>query len=114
MALFSQHTKITNKNMTTMNATALMVFLLFFLISTLVHAEHSTEHTLNADQQDCYLCHQGVDTPPDLPQLQIVCVADYSVNIHGAVCAQFIVSNFVQPPLRAPPVFSVNVLHHFA
>lgn len=100
--------------MTTMNATALMVFLLLFFISLVVHADHSTEHALNAEQQDCYVCHQGVDTPPELPQVKVACVADYSVNFYQAICAQFKVSSFVQPPLRAPPVFSVNLLHRFA
>lgn len=87
-----------------MNALALMVFVLLFLLSTLTHAEHITTQANNAEQQGCYLCHQGLDTPPELPQIQTVFVASYRVNSHQTGTAQFKVNSFVQPQLRAPPV----------
>lgn len=97
--------KETTKNAVTMNALALMVFVLFFLTSTLVHADHLVSHTINVDQQECYICHQGVDTPPELPQVKSPYSANYCNNTYQTTKALFKLSSFVQPQLRAPPIF---------
>jgi hypothetical protein len=93
------------KKSATMNALALMVFVLLFFISTVAHADHITTQVTNAEQQECYICHQGIDTPPELSQIHTVFVASFAVNPPKAVTVQFKVNNFIQPPLRAPPVF---------
>ena len=87
-----------------MNALALMVFLLIFLISTLAHADHIATQATNAELQECYICHQGIDTPPELPQVQTPFIASYHVSVYEVVTAQFKVNSFVHPQLRAPPV----------
>lgn len=89
--------------LTAMNAIALMVFVLLFLTSTLVHADHITE-AINVEQQECHICHQGIDTPPELPHVQAFFGASYNANIYDVVTAQFKVDDFLQPQLRAPPV----------
>ena len=87
-----------------MNVLTLMVFVLFFLTSTLVHADHLATQAINAEQQECYICHQGIDTPPELPQVKNLFVASDSNNAYQAVTTQFKVNSFVLPQLRAPPV----------
>jgi len=87
-----------------MNALALMVAVLFFLTSTLVHADHIATHAINAEQQECYICHQGLDTPSELPQVKSLFVASYCNSLFEAITAQNKVNYFVQPQLRAPPV----------
>jgi len=103
--LFSQVYGRVKENKSTMNAIALMVFVLLFLMSTLVHADHLIEQSVNVEQQECYICHQGIDTPPELPNIQTPFVASYCLCIDKGVIAQFTVSSFVQPQLRAPPTF---------
>ncbi len=91
--------------LTTMNALALMVFVLLFLTSILVHADHLTDHSLNFEQQECYICHQGVDTPPELPQIRIHYAASYNFKPQKVTIVHGKVNHFIQPQLRAPPTF---------
>jgi hypothetical protein len=93
-----------SKNLATMNALALMAFLLTFLFSTLAHADHIATHALNAEQQECYICHQEIDTPPELPHVRASFSLSYNANIYDVVTAQFKVDDFFKPQLRAPPV----------
>ncbi len=88
-----------------MNALALMVFVLLFLTSTLVHAEHLAEHSINTEQQECHICHQGIDTPSELPQIQIYNAASYNLKPQKVTTIQGKARYFVQPQLRAPPIF---------
>lgn len=105
MTLFSQVNKNSTNKLITMNALAFVVFVLLFLTSTLVHAEHLTEHSLSFEQQECSLCHQGVDTPPELPQVQIHSVASYRFKTPQVTTIHCKVNDFIQPQLRAPPTF---------
>ena len=82
-----------------------MVFVLLFLASTLVHADHLTEQSTNVEQIECYLCHQGLDTPPELSQTQLLTTVSYFLPSQPAVTIEFMSNYFVQPQLRAPPVF---------
>jgi len=91
------------KNITTMNALALMVFLLFFLTSSLAHAQHLAVDS-DIVEQECHICHHNIDTPPEFPDIQPLAVSRYSLAINKGAVTAFKVSNFVQPPLRAPPV----------
>jgi len=104
MALLSQLNKETSKKLTTTNALTLVVFVLFFLTSILVHADHLATQATNVEQQECYICHQGLDTPPELPQVKNLFIASYCNNSYQTITAQFKANNFVQPQLRAPPV----------
>jgi len=88
-----------------MNALALMVIVLLFLTSTLVHADHLTEHSLSSEQQECYICLQGVDTSPELPQIRFHYVASYNLKLQKVTRVHGKVSHFIQPQLRAPPIF---------
>lgn len=97
--------KKASKQITTMNVPALMVFVLLFLVSSLVHADHVTEQSTNIEQLDCYLCHQGLDTPPELPQIQLLTIVSYFLPSQAAVTIELKRHYFVQPQLRAPPVF---------
>ncbi len=101
---FSQANKKEFKTLATMNALALIVFLFVFFISTVAHASHIAIQPINAESQECYICHQGLDAAPELPQVQTVFIPSYSVTPNKAVIAQFKVNSFVQPQLRAPPV----------
>jgi len=105
MMLVSKSPNKEVKNSATMNAIAAMVFVLIFLASNLVHADHIASHTINAEQQECYICHQGLDTPPELSQVKNSFVVSYNVKLYALVTAELQVNNFVKPPLRAPPVF---------
>ncbi len=105
MTLFSPFKKESSERLTTMNALALVVFALFFLTSTLAHADHLTTHAVNAEQQECYICHQGLDTPSELPHVDSLFVERYNNNLFAVITAQSQVNYFVQPQLRAPPTF---------
>lgn len=105
MTLFSQVNKNATKKLTTMNALAFVVFVLLLLTSTLVHADHSTEHSLSFEQQECSICHQGVDTPPELPQIRIHPVTSYNFKTPQVTTIHCKVNDFIQPQLRAPPTF---------
>lgn len=106
MAQFSLFKKEAPKKLATMNAPALMVLVLFFLTSTFVHAEHIASHTINADQQECYICHQGLDTPSGISQAKLPIITSYSYCSYAITTSQVRGNYFVQPQLRAPPLFS--------
>lgn len=101
----STDNKNINKKISTMNVSALVVFLLVFLLSIFAHANHVAIDTLNAEQQDCYICQQSLDTPPELPKIQSEFFASYCYSTIDLVSALFKGSDFAQPQLRAPPVF---------
>lgn len=103
MAHYSQLNKDLLKKLSATNALALVVFVLFFLTSNIVHANHIAIQNSSVEQQECYICHQGLDTPPELPQIQHDFIAIYSSNLFEVVSTEFKVSSFVQPQLRAPP-----------
>ncbi len=105
MTLFLQVNKKSTNNVATMNAFALMVFVLLFITSTLVHADHLIEQATDVEASECYICHQGIDTPSELPPIQIHTTADYSLNLNITISAVFKDNHFVQPQLRAPPIF---------
>jgi len=86
-----------------MKAIALMVFVLLFLTSTLAHADHLVDQRAAVEQQDCQLCIQGIDTPPGLPQVQEFVVTRYNLYTSHVNTADFVLNQFVQPRLRAPP-----------
>ena len=102
---FFQRNKKVAEQISTMNARALMVFLLLFLVSTLVHADHLIEQGTNVEQIECYLCHQGIDTPPELPSVQLASIVSYCSPVQAALSIVFKRNYFVQPQLRAPPTF---------
>lgn len=86
-----------------MKAIALMVFLLVFLTSILVHADHLLDQKTIVEQQDCHLCTQGIDTPRELPQVQAAVVTRYNPFFTLLTTTNFTRKLFIQPPLRAPP-----------
>jgi len=89
-----------------MKAIALMVFLLLFLTSVITHADHLALQQTTVEQQDCQLCNQGIDTPPELPQIQTIAISRYNFVIAKVTTSPFTLSHFVQPPSRAPPFFN--------
>ncbi|WP_136037996.1 hypothetical protein [Candidatus Colwellia aromaticivorans] len=80
-----------------------MVFVLLFLTSVLAHADHLVDQRTAVEQQDCQLCNQGIDIPPELPQVQAIVVTGYNFYTSQLTTAEFTLSQFVQPLLRAPP-----------
>jgi len=86
-----------------MKAIALMVFVLLFLTSVLAHADHLVAQKTTSEQQGCQLCNQGIDTPPELPQVQAPVVTRYSFFTAKVTTVEFTLTQFVQPLLRAPP-----------
>lgn len=86
-----------------MNAIALMVFVLLFLTSVVAHADHLVDQRTTVEQQGCQLCNQGIDTPPELPKIQAIVVTRYHLFIDQITTAEFTLSQFIQPLLRAPP-----------
>ncbi len=86
-----------------MNALASMFFLLFFLTSVFTHAQHLTEQAITVEQQECHICHQGIDLPPELPQTLPLCGVSYDDNSYQVISNQFKANYFVNPQLRAPP-----------
>ena len=105
MTPFYLFKKVTPQKLVTMNALALVVFVLFFLTSTLVHADHIASHGTNAEQQECYICHQGLDTPSGLLQPKVSSITSYFHCSYAIITTHFRGSYFVQPQLRAPPIF---------
>jgi hypothetical protein len=103
-----QHRALTSenevKNITTMNALALMVFLLLFLTSTIAHAQHLAVDSGIVEQQECHICYHNIDTPPEFPEIQPLASSHYFISINKDTVTFFKTSNFVQPPLRAPPI----------
>lgn len=100
---FFHVSKKASKQTINMNALALMVFLLLFLASTLVHANHLIAQATNVEASECYICHQGLDTPSDLPTIQFLLTVGYPLKSDEIVSALFKVTYFVYPQLRAPP-----------
>lgn len=100
-----QQNKSSTQTITTMKAFAIVVFAVLFFTSTLVHANHSVEQSTHVEQQECHTCHQGIDTPPELPQLQQCTVASYFFTFSKTTTTAFKGNSFVQPQLRAPPSF---------
>jgi len=88
-----------------MNTLVLMLFVLLFLISTFVHAAHAVIETINVEQQECHICHKGLDTPTELSQVQSLEGASYNFLTQNVVITLFKVSHFYKPQLRAPPLF---------
>lgn len=86
-----------------MKATALMVFVLLFLTSVIAHADHLVVQEITIEQQDCQLCNQGIDSPSALSQVKAAVVSRYSLFTAKVTITEFMLSQFVQPPLRAPP-----------
>lgn len=86
-----------------MKAIALIVVVLIFLISLLAHADHLALQKTIADQQDCQLCNQGIDTPPELSEIQAIIATRYSSLTIKITIAKSTFSQFFQPLLRAPP-----------
>jgi hypothetical protein len=100
---FLNRSKGTTNNIKTMNATALMVFVLLFLTSILAHADHLTDNNTTIEQQNCQLCNQGIDTPPEESIVQAIVISRYNSFIPEVIINDFLPSQFVQPLLRAPP-----------
>lgn len=97
--------KSIDKNISTVNASALVVFLLLFLGSIFAHANHIASESINAEQQDCYICQLGLDSPPDLPKINNGFSANYCCSEIDIISVFFKDNDFAQPQLRAPPVF---------
>lgn len=93
----------TTNNLTTMRAIALMVFVLLFLTSVVAHADHLADQRTAVEQQNCQLCNQGIDTPSEVSQIQATVVTRYYSYTPQITTTEFPPSQFVQPPLRAPP-----------
>lgn len=94
------------KKSTTMNALVFVVFALLFFTLTVAHTDHLIDHTSNLEQQGCYICHQGIDTPPELPAVAASSVGQYYLLAQQVISLPFSVTSYVTPQLRAPPVFS--------
>lgn len=106
MTFFPHANKISGEKQLTMSALALMVFVLLFLTSTLVHASHLTEQSSNVEQQECYICYQGIDSPPELPTLKSHAIASNYFHAQRIITPDVKWFFFVQPQLRAPPLFN--------
>ena len=89
----------------TMTVMTVMVFLLCFFTSAMVHAEHVAKTNSNVEQQECYLCHQGIDTPTQSPQIQFVSIVKFGLLTENFTLVFVKNNDFVQPLLRAPPIF---------
>ncbi len=100
-----QVNKSSINNLATMNTLVFMVFVLLFTTSMLVHADHLIEQATDVEQSECYICHQGIDKPPQLPLIQTHSVISYGFHLYIAVSAAFQDKYFVLPQLRAPPIF---------
>ena len=100
---FLNRSKSTTNNIKTMNAIALMVFVLLFLTSILAHADHLTDNNTTIEQQNCQLCNQGIDTPPEESLVQAIVITRYTSFISQVIINDFLPNQFVQPLLRAPP-----------
>ncbi len=85
------------------SAYATMLFVLLFLASSLAHADHLFDVTSIAEQQECHICHQGIDAPPELSQFEFNITSIYSYI--SSKIAVVVVNKlyFIQPQLRAPP-----------
>ena len=87
-----------------MKASALMVFLLLFLTSVIAHAEHLVFQEITVEQQDCHICNQGIDSPPELPKIKAVAVTRFDFVTSTEFTQKLLLNDFIQPPSRAPPV----------
>lgn len=105
MALIFQRNKNTAQKISTMNASALVVFLLLFLLSTFAHANHVAKASINVEQQDCYICQQALDTTPDLPIIHHRFIVSYTYVLIDIISVLYKDNDYAQPQLRAPPVF---------
>lgn len=82
--------------------------LLVLLYSTVSHSAHSEYFDL-AEQHECQLCQQSIDTPPD---------NTLTVPIHERVNVQIttlltgiipLTKSYTLPLLRAPPYFPITL-----
>ena len=93
------------KKSNNMNVIAFMLLLLIFLASIFVHSNHLIAQATNVEASECYICHQGVDTPPELPQIKFISTVSYFLNTYQVLTIEFKDNHFIQPQLRAPPAF---------
>lgn len=105
MTLFSQAKKNSQHYPCTMTAIAFMVFVLLFLLSTLAHADHLVAHSVDAEPQECYICHQGLDTSNNSVELVVNSISSYRVKCQKITPTPANHHYFVYPQLRAPPKF---------
>ena len=81
-----------------------MVFLLLFLTSVIAHAEHLAFLETTVEQQDCHICNQGIDNPPELPQVKAIAVSRFDFVTSKELTQKLLLNDFIQPPSRAPPI----------
>jgi len=79
--------------------------LVLFLCAFLSHSEHITSHTSQLEQQECYLCSQGLDTVKANHSISLLIVQVFQ-NV--AINTELMLAQspyFGLPLLRAPPRF---------
>lgn len=95
-----------NNKAKSINAITLLAFLLAFFLHSQHIASDNIEHGSVADYQNCHICQQGIDSPPESIQL-IESTGNYFL-LHTPYFFEYVnsISSYALPQLRAPPFFS--------
>ncbi len=86
-----------------------LLMLLLFCATFVAHSGHYAQVELEAfptgDQHDCYLCQQGINSPPKDIAIFSVTTGIFSGVNAKIFCVIFVLPAYISPPLRAPPQF---------
>ena len=77
-----------------------------FYNTTVTATDASSDQGIILELQDCQLCQHSIDSPPKPPQLVRLVAQNFYQQQHHKDDAVIIVSDYIQPQLRAPPINS--------
>lgn len=84
-----------------------MMTLIVILATIFFHSEHYSQvemdGVLSTDHQDCFLCHNAIDSAPKEISLASVSTGIFSFIKVEVFCFIFVLPSYVLARLRAPP-----------
>ncbi len=82
-----------------------LILLIAYLCAFVSHAQHFDLVVDSGEAQQCQLCQNNIDTPPDLSLSVIPVYISITADIQNQLSAPSVLIAHQRPPLRAPPVY---------
>lgn len=82
-----------------------LILLISYLCAFVSHAQHFDLVVDPGEAQQCQLCQNNIDTPPDLSLSVIPIYISIIADIQKPLSAPSVLIAHQRPPLRAPPVY---------
>ena len=80
-----------------------LLILCAFLCATINHSAHGELIQDSVELQQCKLCQQSIDTPPDNVIVKLAIVSRYNVLTTAIIVQHSETTPYLIPQLRAPP-----------